>query len=113
VKTAIINGRLDGTPGIIQHRRISPPDPQVFAGLDLIAKQIAVKSTAAIDDGNREMIEEFPHRAKVQNLPTASATSALWEGAGSLSRPRTDNSKNRLGCPADPVTSAPGRASKT
>jgi hypothetical protein len=26
-----------GIPGIIQHRRISPPDPQVFAGLDLTA----------------------------------------------------------------------------
>jgi hypothetical protein len=36
VKTAIINGRLDhwtDIPGIIQYWRISPPDPQVFAGL--------------------------------------------------------------------------------
>jgi hypothetical protein len=36
VKTAIINGRLDRIPGIIQHGRISP-DPQVFAGLHLTA----------------------------------------------------------------------------
>jgi hypothetical protein len=27
VKTAIINGRLTGIPGIIQYRRISPPEP--------------------------------------------------------------------------------------
>jgi hypothetical protein len=26
-----------GIPGIIQYRRISPPDPQVFTGLDLSA----------------------------------------------------------------------------
>jgi hypothetical protein len=40
VKTAIINGRLDrytGIPGIIQYRRLSPPDRQVFVGLDLTA----------------------------------------------------------------------------
>jgi hypothetical protein len=41
VKTAIINGRLDrytghhSAPADIAARRISPPDPQVFAGLNL------------------------------------------------------------------------------
>jgi hypothetical protein len=39
VKTAIINGRdWTGIPGIIQYQRISPPDPQVFTGLDLSAE---------------------------------------------------------------------------
>jgi hypothetical protein len=33
-----------GIPGIIQYRRISPPDPQVFAGLDLPAIYFAIKS---------------------------------------------------------------------
>ena len=41
VKTAIINGRLDRYTGHHSVRRISPPDPppdpQVFAGLDLTA----------------------------------------------------------------------------
>jgi hypothetical protein len=35
VKTAIINRQLDRYTGIIQYSRTSPPDPQVFAGLDL------------------------------------------------------------------------------
>jgi hypothetical protein len=30
-------GDWTGIPGIIQPRRISPPDPQVFAGLDFTA----------------------------------------------------------------------------
>ena len=38
VKTTISTGDWTGIPGIIQYRWISPPDPQVFAGLDLIAK---------------------------------------------------------------------------
>ena len=38
VKTAIINGRLGRYTGYHQYRRISPPDPQVFTGLDLSAE---------------------------------------------------------------------------
>jgi hypothetical protein len=31
-------GDWTGIPGIIQYRRISPPDPQVFAGLPLLVE---------------------------------------------------------------------------
>jgi len=37
-------GDWTGIPGIIQHRRISPPDSQVFAGLDLSATITVFKS---------------------------------------------------------------------
>jgi hypothetical protein len=36
------SGRRDNSaiPGIIQYRRISPPDPQVFAGLEVILEEV-------------------------------------------------------------------------
>ena len=58
VKTAIIIGRLDRYTGHHQHRPIWPPDPQVFAGLDLTAidtpnpyyfSSVAVLSSAVVD----------------------------------------------------------------
>jgi hypothetical protein len=37
-------GNWTGIPGIIQYLRISPLDPQVFAGLDLPAIYFVIKS---------------------------------------------------------------------
>jgi hypothetical protein len=34
-----ISGDWTGIPGIIQYRRISPPDPKIFAGLALSAER--------------------------------------------------------------------------
>jgi hypothetical protein len=49
VKTAIINGRLDRYTEH-QYRRISPPDPKVFAGLEFIENETGFGSlTEAVD----------------------------------------------------------------
>jgi hypothetical protein len=37
IKCRATTGDWTGVPGIIQYQRISPPDPQVFTGLDLSA----------------------------------------------------------------------------